>query len=263
MTADAKKFQYRGSLRETALPEMLYSIDRFRVPGVIEARLGDVMKRVSLRDGYVFHASSNDLRDSLGEFLVRTEKLDKESHERIDRLRAEGKKRVGVLLIEESLLSPREVYRAIRAHIEEIVWSLFYWKDGEVTFAIGETANENMIQIRLPMRRVILEGIKRAPEAKPLVERVGKRETILEPSYRGEDLIELGLDRQEYEVLRAVDGKKTFYELCSNSHFAAADTAKLLYAFQVLHLVQKHDPERKRTGRVKIQMKSPGDVFRS
>ena len=66
-------FRYQGNLRETTLPEMLHAIDRFRVPGVVRARSGEIVKRVYLRDGYVIHASSNDRRDSLGDFLRRHE----------------------------------------------------------------------------------------------------------------------------------------------------------------------------------------------
>ncbi len=259
----SNKFQYRALLRETALPEMLYSIDRFRVPGLIEARNGPVTKRVYLRDGYVIHAASNDRYDSVGEFLLRAGKLEQAYLDQVARQRASGNKRVGELLIEHGLMSPVAVCDAIREHIEEIVWSLFYWDDGEVTFSIGEYREEDMIQTRLPMRRVILEGIKRAPEAKPLVERVGKKETILEPSFRTEDLLEIGLDSIEYKLLLSVDGKRTFYELCSQEPLAAADNAKLLYAFRVLHLVRRLDrqegPERRRP--VKIQLKSQGDEF--
>ena len=58
--------QYRGDLRQTALPEMLAIIHQARVAGVIEAVLGEVTKRVFLENGYVVHASSSDLADSLG-----------------------------------------------------------------------------------------------------------------------------------------------------------------------------------------------------
>ena len=255
------KFQYRGHLRETALPEMLYSIERFRVAGVIEASSGPVVKRVFLRDGYVIHAASNDRSDSLGEFLRRRGEVDQKRLDQISQERAKGKKRVGELLIESGLMTPGQVFEAIREQVEDVVWSLFYWSDGEVTFSIGEFRDVDMIQIQLPVGRVIIEGIKRAPEAKPLVERVGKKGTVLEPIFQPESLIELGLDRDEYALLRAVDGSRTLYELCSEGPFSAAENAKLLYAFRVLHLIKGPTPLRQPAGRVKIQLPSQGDQF--
>lgn len=257
----SSKFQYRGHLRETALPEMLYSIERFRVAGVIEASNGPVVKRVFLRDGYVIHAASNDRSDSLGEFLSRDGGIGQDELDRISRERARGKKRVGELLIEQGLMTPREVFDSIRAQIEDIVWSLFYWHDGEVTFSIGEFRDPDMIQIQLPVGRVIIEGIKRAPEAKPLIERVGKKDTVLAPSFDPGALVELGLDRDEYDLLRSVDGSRTLYELCSAGPFSAAENAKMLYAFRVLHLISGPSLSQQPAGRVKIQLRSQGDQF--
>ena len=158
-------------------------------------------------------------------------------------------------------MTPREVFAAIREQIEDVVWSLFYWSDGEVTFSIGEFRDADMIQIQLPVGRVIIEGIKRAPEAKPLLDRLGNKDTVLEPSFRPESLIELSLDRDEYALLRSVDGVRTLYELCSEGPLSPAENAKMLYAFHVLHLVGGGDPARAPLGRVKIQLRSQGDQF--
>jgi hypothetical protein len=254
------KFQYRGNLADTTLPEMLYSIDRFRVPGVIEASHRNVVKRVFIRDGYVVHASSTDRNDSLGVYLRRTGRLTLEQFERITRAREETTKRFGVLLVEERLLSPRDVYAAIREQIEGIIWSLFYWDQGEVTYGAGESEQEDMVQIQLSLREVIFEGIKRAPDAKTLVTRLGGRETLLEPCYRAEELIEVGLDEPEYGFLTQVDGRTTLYDLCSSGPQSPSENAKLLYAFTVLHLIRTVAHRSEEAGPVKISLDSPGDA---
>lgn len=257
-----RKFQYRATLAETSLPEMLQTIGRFKVPGVIEATSGRITKRVFLRDGYVIHAASNDRGDSLGEHLVRDGKLSAAEHRRVAEARQKGERRFGVLLLEQRLLTPAEVNEAIRKQIEAIVWSLFYWQEGEVSFIVGEFSDPDMVQIQLPLRRVVLEGIKRAPEAKPLVSRLGRREEVFEPSFRWEQLIELALDAGEYRLLTAVDGNRTLYDLCSLEPLSAANNAKLLYAFLVLQLVRRVGaPAKASTGRVKVQLGTAGDEF--
>ncbi len=125
------------------------------------------------------------------------------------RERERTNKRYGVLLIENGVLSPAEVYRAIRKQIEAIVWSLFYWQEGSVIFSIGEFREPDAVRIQLPMRQVILQGIKRAPDAKALVARLGRKETVLETCYKTEQLIELALDADEYKLLSLVDGRRT------------------------------------------------------
>lgn len=238
-----RKFEYRASLREVTLPEVLYTVHRFRVAGTVEAVHGSVVKKVVLQDGQVVHAGSNDRADSLGEYLKRIGKLTEEDYKEVAGARRSGKKRFGVLLIELGFLTPREVYEAIQAHIEEIVWSLFNWRDGEIVFNVGAYGDPQRVRIQLPLRRVIFEGIRQAPEAKPLVERLGKRSTIFETCFQWEDLIEIGLDSDAYRLLSEVDGKKSLYELCSFGPLSAGENAKLLYAFQVLHLVRRQTVE--------------------
>ncbi len=255
-------YKYRGDLAETTLPEMLYTIDRFHVPGVVEARQGRVIKRVYLRAGYVIHASSTDRSDSLGAHLLQKKSVRAEVIEELSTKRRHSNKRLGVMLLERGLLSPAQVLRGIREQIEAIVWSLFFWEEGEVTFGVGDLKAGEMVQIQLPIRQCIIEGIRRAPDAKLMVSRLGQRETVLEPCYDVEDLIETGLDVGDYQLLRSVDGKKTLYELCAQGPKPAPEVAKILYAFQILHLIcpqgEGQDEKKKtsRDGPVKIKLGS-------
>ena len=253
------KFKYSGNLAETTLPEMLHSIDRFRVPGVIEVRRGGTIKRVYIRDGYIIHASSTDREDSLGAYLLRAEIVPKDALDSVARLRRSSNKRLGVLLIERGILAPGEVFESIRDQIEAIVWSLFYWQNGEVTFGVGALEEEEMVQIQLPIKRVIVQGIKSAPDAKPLVSRLGSKETVLEPCFEVEDLVETGLDKDDYQLLRRVTGTKTLYQLCGGGSLAPAEAAKLLYAFQVLKLVRRRHSQKAGGGPLKIKLGTSGD----
>jgi len=265
-------FQYRGDLSQTALPEILYTIDRFQVPGVIEASREGMVKQVYIKEGNVVHAISTDREDSLGAYLQRSGALSPEDFRETMRERERSGRRYGELLIERRLLSPAEVYRAIRKQIESIVWSLFYWQEGSVVFSIGEFREAESVRIQLPMRQVILQGIKRAPDAKTLVARLGRKETVLEPCYKTEQLVELALDGDEYRLLSLVDGKRTLFEICTQGPRSASENAKLLYAFQILQLIRSAtaasaappDPRRAEvtgTGAIRIRFKTRGDKF--
>lgn len=260
-SAVTEKFKYRGNLAETPLPEMLYTIDRFRIPGVVEAKHKEIVKRVFIRDGYIVHASSSDRNDSLGAFLERLGSVEPEKLNEVKKKRDTSSKRFGVLCIEKEILSPGEVFEFIRAQIEGIVWSLFYWSEGEVTFGIGALTDEDMVQIQLPIGQVVVQGIRQAPDAKPLVARLGEKETVLEPSYRLEDLLELGLDLDDYRLLCLVDGKRTLYELLNEGPRTAPENAKILYAYQAWNLVQRPRVRQGGKGPVKVQLKTAGDGF--
>src|SRR3990172_2479362 len=140
-----RTFQYRGDLRTTALPEMLYTIYRARVAGVVEAQRSGASKKVWIKDGSVVHASSSDRNDSLGVFLRRAGRISQDDFAATMRQREGSEQRLGELLIERGLLSPAAVYGAIREQVEAVVWSLFSWEDGEVTFSLGEANSSDSV----------------------------------------------------------------------------------------------------------------------
>lgn len=246
---------------------MLFTIDRFQVGGVVRAEREGVIKKVVVADGCVVHASSTDLNDSLGMYLLRSGVLTPAIAGSTMEERGQSDRRYGEILVEGGHLSPQEVAAAIVKQVEAIVWSLFYWQDGRVTFRIGESEGAN---IRLPMRQVILTGIKRAPNAKAMVARLGQRDTLFEPCHETENLIDAGLDAEQYQLLQLVDGRRTLYEICTEGPFSAADNGKLMYAFQVLQLIREVSLEENAVGEqaeettrssVKIRLKTPGGRF--
>ncbi len=268
-------FQYRGDLSQTALPEILYTIHRFQVPGVIEASRDGMLKRIYIKEGNVVHASSSDREDSLGTWLLRSGTLTQEVFDETMSERERLNKRYGVLLVERGILSPADIYKAIRQQIEAVVWSLFSWQDGAVIFSIGDFKEPDSVRIQLPMPQVILQGIRRAPNAKAMAARLGRKETVFDACYRIEDLIESALDAEEYELLCRIDGRRSLYEVCTQGPGGTAENAKVMYAFQVLQLIRPsaasaaaavnlQEPRREEvTGAIKIRFKTTGDRYGS
>lgn len=250
------QFQYRGTLEETSLAEMFCTILRHRVPGLIEISNDGVVKRLYINDGSVIHAKSSDKSDRLGAHLYRLGKLSRQDLSETMRIRDETGENVrhGEILISKNLLSPSELYQAICDQMESIVWSVFGWQQGEVTFKIGEFDEPEMIKIHMPMRQVILRGIQRIPDTKGLVAKMGRKSTIYKPCYELETLIEIALDAEEYKLLRLVDGQRTLYDICTDGPYGVSENARLLYAFHVLSLIERSDGE----SGVKIRMNATG-----
>lgn len=234
----AKSFQYQGTLEETSLAEMLWTIYRHKVPGRVEISHDGIVKRIYVAGGNVIHASSTDRTDRLGAYLYRIGKLSRDDLTRTMREREESGKRHGQLLIESGLLSPEELYGAIRSQMESIVWGLFSWQHGEVSFSIGEKEDPMMLEIHLPMRQMIVRGIKKAQDPRALVARLGKKSSVFRPSYCAEDLIEIALGKEEYELLCLIDGERSLYDVCNSGPYKVSENARLLYAFRVLHLIE-------------------------
>jgi hypothetical protein len=252
---ERRRYHYRGDLAHEPLPELLYAVYRYRVPGVIQASSGKVVKRIYVKDGNIVHAASSDREESLGHHLLANGHISREDFLATMRARSTTDERYGALLVERDILSPSDLYRAIRLQSAEIVWDLFTWPSGEVGFAVGEFPDPSTIEIQIPVRQAIKEGIKRMADARPLLGRIGRRDTVLEASYRTDDLIEVALRADEYQLLKLVDGKRTLYELCSEGPFESAGNGKLLYAFYVLRFVRRSG-QKEPSGAIKLKLSS-------
>ncbi|HEX9735124.1 MAG TPA: DUF4388 domain-containing protein [Thermoanaerobaculia bacterium] len=253
-------FQYTGNLEETFLTDTFAVIFQHNVPGIMEISRDDCWKRIYVHGGNVVHAISSDRADRLGSHLYRSGLLTRDDLLETVRERDHSDKRHGQLLIEKGLLSPKELYEAIRGQMESIVWSVFSWQKGQVTFKIGELDGAGKIRIHLPMRQVIVRGIKEVADTKSLVARLGTKSTVFRPVYTTENLIELALDRDEYALLSLIDGQRRFFDVCNQGPFGMSGNARLIYAFRLLGLVDTVEPAPGQGAGVKIRLGGESSV---
>jgi hypothetical protein len=250
------EFVYRGTLAETPLPEMLATIHRYRVPGVMEVSTGDVTKKVYIADGDVIFASSSDRLESLGDFLVRSGRISKAQYRvSCDELARSPGKRHGTVLVELGFLEPEELGPAVREQVQEVLWSLFDCEEGAVSFKVGRFREDEVIKIKIPTPRAIVSGCRRIADGKRVTARLGGRSTVLRRLPFPEHLSGLRLEPGERQLLEMVDGKRTLVELCQEGPYSAGINARLLYAFLALQLVER----RGEGGGIRIQVRRSED----
>ena len=65
----SQHFEYRGDLAVTPLPEILATVHRYRVPGIVSLSREGRMRRIFLEDGLVIFAASNEREAGLDQYL--------------------------------------------------------------------------------------------------------------------------------------------------------------------------------------------------
>jgi hypothetical protein len=237
---------FQSDLAQTSLPEILFTVHRHRVPGVIECRRGDEVKRIYVERGNVIFATTTNLSESLGDMLLAEGRITREQYEgSIARLRETGK-RHGVTLVEMKLISAAELFDSVRRQIESIVLSLFRWDFGQVTFRPGREKHLEFVKVAIPIPQAILRGVRMIDDARSLVERLGTRTTLFA---RTEEVIELS--REEHDLLELVNGRRALFELVAAPPLSQSDNARILYAFSVLQLISPVSPRH-----VKVQIRT-------
>ena len=241
MSSELAKPLFRGELSQIPIPEILVTVHRYRVPGVIDCTRGEETRRIFIDGGCVIWAWSASIRHTLGVRLMEKGVIDTAQFEESVRRMAREGKRQGVVLVEMGLLEPKELYVAVREQTQELVWDVFEWSEGSVEFRPGRDQQADAVKLRIPIPQVVLAGVRRMGDARPLVSRMGKKATLLERTGEA-NFRELQLLAEEQAMHELIDGRRTLYDLIQQGPLASAENAKILYAFHALRLVRAVEP---------------------
>ena len=242
---EKSQFSYKSKLSEQPLPEILFTIAQYKVPGVVTILSEGITKQIFADEGNIVFAASNSPEDHLGEFLFRCGKITRVDYDKSIELMAQEKgKWQGEILIDMGALKRDELPWAVRSHQQAIVWSSFNSFEGDVNFQLGRFRHSKPIQLDIPIPRAILDGVRHIQNAKRVISLMGNRETFMRAEENALLCIELyGAEEKERTVLRLVDGKTNLYDLCAGSPFSPHETARILYGLYTLKLVYRKDPE--------------------
>jgi hypothetical protein len=243
---------FQSDLAQTPLPEILLTVHRYKAPGMVECKRGGEIKRIYLDRGHIIFATTNQLTESLGDKLLREGKINRQQYDDSVKLLRTTGKRHGVTLVEMKLLTPQELFTAVREQLQEIVWSIFTWDRGTVTFAPGRDRSLEFVKVELSVPHAIMHGVRAMPDPKSLIARLGSKTSVFVQT--GTAVEELTLSDDEQHLLDAVDGKKSLYELVNVGSLPPADNARILYALFALQLIAVRQP-------LKVQLKTEGGKF--
>lgn len=249
-----EEFVYRSELEKTPLPEILATINRYGVPGVLEVCREDVTKEVFFLEGDVIFATSTDRRESLGEYLVRSGEITREQLARSsEELASTPGARHGEILVRMGYVSQGVLGKSVRRQVQSIMWSLFNWNDGHVSFKVGTSKQNETFKIKIPTARAILAGCRRIEDPKIITARLGGRGAVFKRLPRPPHLERFRFEADELELLELVDGKRNLYDLCEAGPLSPGANARILYALVELQMVTM-DPSS--SGKILIQVRS-------
>lgn len=247
----------------TTIPEVLQTVHHYKVPGVLSAIRDGVEKKVFIWNGDVIFCTSGDRADSLGDYLLARGRITKEQFDRSVELllSSGGQRRHGAVLVSMGVLTPKGLFEIVSEQVKYILFSIFEWETGTVTFQVGQYRTDELIQLHIPARRAILEGVKQIGDAKRLVALLGPSWTVFDPTFTEADMQDISLDAGELRLLSSVDGVKTLRDLILHGPGDASHNAKLVFAFHALKLIARRDTSSRAIK--KIQWKTSGGEFAS
>ena len=234
--------QVRGNLRQTPLAEVLSELHRWRASGALLLSAGPVKKLVYLREGAPFFVRSNLLAETLGQLLVRERLITlRECEESLARSQ-QSKRMQGTELIELGCISPSNLAYALQLQLEQKLFELFAWSEGEYRFNPQAPMPEAQIALEMTPARVLLEGVKRTYDGARAQAALGdvsacRVQFTDDPLDRFQDM---GLEAEEARLYALIDGRRTVADLLALSalgRLSEDDARRVLYALRCANMI--------------------------
>lgn len=229
-----------GNLKTVAFPDILQLLATGKKTGVLECHTSTREKEVAFKDGNIVFASSvNSAEDLLGNMLLKRGRISKVDLERAISLHKQTGRQLGTTLIDMGLFDKNEIAECLKLQIEEIVYNLFSWQEGDFAFHEGGTPRNAPFLIELATMNVIMEGTRRIDEWMEIQKVLPPDDVLLKISKSPKsNREELTISLDEFRLLSLINGERTLPELINLSPMGEFVTCRALYRLIVNHLVE-------------------------
>ncbi len=229
-----------GNLKTVSFPDILQLLATGKKTGVLEIKTSTRQKEVAFKVGNIIYASSvNSSEDLLGNMLLRRGKITKSDLDRAIALHKQTGRQLGTTLVDMNLFQKEDIAECLRIQIEEIVYNLFSWQDGDFVFHEGSSPANVPFLIELNTMNVIMEGTRRIDEWMEIQKVVPPDDVLLalakSPKVSREE-ISISLD--EFRIMALINGERTLPDLINISPMGEFVTCRGIYRLIVGNLIE-------------------------
>lgn len=227
-----------GSLDEYALPDILSILGKRKVTGMLRVEQNQIIKVIYLKDGTISFASSNDLKDRLGEILINLGKITRaQLDDAIQRLKPNIS--LGKMLVQLGYLSGKDLLIGAQKQSELIIISLFNWSNGNYSFIEGPLPKQ-LVDLKMDLNKIIYQGILANATREWVLKHIGSMESIFKLKYEEEKIYEkLQMSEEEKSIVPFLNGKRTLSEISSFSKLEDFQICKIVAALKLLGFAEK------------------------
>lgn len=220
-----------GNLKTVSFPDILQLLSTGKKTGILSVETETRKKEVAFKDGSIVYASSvNSTEDLLGNMLLNQGKISKSDLERAITLHRQTGRQLGTTLIDMKLFDKDEIAEVLKQQIEEIVYNLFSWRDGDFTFRENESPKNAQFLVALPTMNVVMEGTRRIDEWMEIQKVLPPDDVMLAiskaPKVKRE---EVKLSIEEFQILGLINGERTIADLMDQSPIGEFVTCRAIY----------------------------------
>ena len=231
-----------GSLAEHDFPSLVHDLYERRWTGVLTLTQAGIGRSVTIQEGRLVFASSSSADDRMGPLLLRHGRITLRELTNAAAGVVAGK-RLGAILVEQGVLSPKELIAAVVDHTQEILYGAFAWTEGHYRLQDGIPSTES-ITLKISTPDIIMEGIRRIDSWTRIDLAVGGPDARYEraPAY-AEVIRGMRAAPEKLALLRALDAPARVVDLCGAAGLPDFEVCRALWAFRVIGLVHRIEGE--------------------
>ena len=250
----------QGELGLGTLPALIRRLHEERRTGTLHIRGCGADRQVHFQWGAVVFAGSDRIEDRLDQLLLDEGLVDAATLHEARQAQESSGKRFGESLIDLEALSEDEVLAAVERQVRSIVTFLFSLDRGQYHFEETEEPVEQDLALDLPMREIIVDGIRSMEDPIALQIGVGAMTDYLHAGLMSESA---DVNAAEGFVLSRVDGRTNILDILSVSPLGEVETLRSICVLLAVGVVEAspdplevHQPTPE-TPRAPLQTASP------
>lgn len=230
-----------GLISQVPVWDIVSTAYRNRLDGILTLRKEATERILYLKHGQLVFARSNVLDERLGEKLVRWGHLTYRDLYHCSRLIRPGR-RLGMILVEQGLLTPDQLVRAVYSQVRDIVWSAFAMDDGQFIYERGTYLPSEVITLNIPMPLLIFQAIMQIPSWTIIQRSIGPLTTVYLYDEDQSALVRiLELEQAWEQLLQSMRSPTPLETILQRSPFSDFETGRFITAMLALKVVHRLD----------------------
>ena len=230
-----------GNIRDFGLSDFLYLVDRGYKTGCLHLDRLDESASLYFEKGKLITASRTEHSALLTELLMNWGRLTPQQVQHAAEVQQnDGGATISQVILQLNYISSDELQKLLQQHIEESVYGLFGWPDGEFRFEQNQRPEPTapIMPTPLPVEHLIMEGVRRIDEWGQIKERIPSTDMVVRfVEQPGEKAKGVQLAAEEWRVFARINGKDTLAEIAKKTGLSDFDVCRIVYGFLTAGLV--------------------------
>jgi hypothetical protein len=213
-----------GLLSDGGIVDLLSFFNMFRKSGVVHFLLAGGNKTLCFQNGEIVHATSTFPEEEIGEILYSLGKFDRETLQGARQF-ANGELPLGKILVDQNVVTSKDLWAATRNQVETIVYNLFAFHEGSFVFVDTPLDETQVVSLSMNTQNLVMEGLRRVDERAVYMQKVKSLDAIPVAT----DKIPNDLDSVSQKMVALIQaGVSSVKELLRRSGSGEFDAIRLL-----------------------------------